>query len=53
MRSLESGFQHGTWDLYQENGEKHLRLWKDVVLIFAVCRSKVERTRGLNDWKWF
>ena len=25
MRSVESGFQHGTWDLYQESGEKHLR----------------------------
>ena len=36
MYNLESGFQHGMWDLCRERGGKYLRLRKEVVLIFVL-----------------
>ena len=39
MYNLESGFEHGMRDLCWESGVKYLRLCKDVMLIFAVCRK--------------
>ena len=40
MCNLESGLQHGMWDLCWESEVKYLRPWKDLAI------SEVERTRG-------
>ena len=49
MYNLESDFQHGMWDLCREIGGKYLRLWKDVVLMFAACRKWGGKGKGV---KW-
>ena len=55
MYNLVSGFQHGMWDLCRKSGRrggtlkrKTLRLWKDVVFIFAVWWKR-QRTKMIGD----
>ena len=52
MYDLESGFQHGIWDLCRESGKQYLRLWEDVVLMFAACRKWGGKDKGLKWLKW-
>ena len=46
MYNLESGLQHRMSDLCRESEVKYLRLWKDVMLIFAVWRKWGGKDKG-------